>query len=175
MKNLNARTEETSNRQENPMKNSETTMKKVAAVLLERAQKIEGVSEHSLEVLRRLLARDGDPGTLFVEFRDGERGSAPGVEIRVGVDALAFHDAAEERPIVEVNWSSAGTQTVAVARKFVALLSDVVDLASAVESEIDELEIPTKCPRCGGEVDLDPSDDSVRYCTECGVEVVHRG
>lgn len=153
------------------MENSEM-MKKIAAVLLERASKIEGVSEHSLEVLRRLLTRDGDLGTLFVEFRDGERGSAPGVEIRVGVDCLAFHDEAEERPIVEVNWSSAGTQTVVVARKFALLITDVVFLAAVLETEIAESEIATKCSKCGGVLDLDPSDDSVRYCTECGEEDV---
>ena len=147
-----------------------SVMKKVAALLLDRASKIEAASEHSLEVLRRLLARDGDLGTLFVEFRDGERGSAPGVELRVGVDCLAFHDDGEERQIVEVNWSSAGTQTVEVARKFAALLSDVVFLAEIVEAEISESEIPTKCPKCGGELDLDPSDDCIRYCTECGKE-----
>lgn len=28
-----------------------------------------------------------------------------------------------------------------------------------------------RCPKCGGAVDRDPSDDAVRYCIECGGEV----
>lgn len=73
------------------------------------------------------------------------------------------------------------------ADRFAALSEELGALAEEYAEELEAafelalengLERPVRndeCPRCGGEVDLDPSDDSVRYCTECGVEVVHRG
>ena len=140
------------------MTNSEK-IKIAAAVLLERAPKIEGVSEHSLVVLRRAAERD-DPGTLFVEFRRGERGSAPGVEIRVAENC--FDDVVS----VDVNWSSSGAQTVEMARDFSSLLAEVVFLADVVETELEP-----KCPSCGGLLEVDPSESSISYCSECGKEV----
>lgn len=153
------------------MKTFEMMIKKAAEVILERAPRIEGISEHSLEVLRRLLARGGDLGTLFVEFRRGERGSAPGVELRIGVDCLAFHDE-DVGPTISVNWSSAGSQSLAKSREFSSLFADVIFLADVLQEVIDEVEIPSKCQSCGGETDRDPSEDSVLYCTECGKEVI---